>query len=531
MTRHPGADPATRPVGHGIARLADRVRRLVGWRRWICAFLLGTLAAAALPPVHFLIALPIAFTGLVWLIEGGGRRQAFAAGWWFGFGYFVAGLFWIVNALMTDPERFAWMIPFAVTGLPALLAFFPAGAAWLARLAGRTGVGGILVLAGAWGVGEWARGFVLTGFPWNLTAHVWDFSAAMLQPAAVVGAYGLGMLTVAVAAMPAALAPSGGGPSRSGRAGLIAAVAVLGLWWGGGAARLAAAPETAVPGVRLRLVQANVAQTHKWRAELREAQFARHLRWSRAPAALPVTHIVWPETAVPYVLAQEPLRRQRMADAVPPGGLILTGAIRTTPPEAAEFRVWNSLEAIDESGHIRASYDKAHLVPFGEYVPLRGILDMAKITHGRGDFSAGPGPRTVALPGLPAASPLVCYEAIFPGRVTAADGPRPGWLLNVTNDAWYGMSAGPYQHFAAARLRGVEEGLPLVRAANTGISGVVDGYGRVVARLDLGLEGVLDSDLPAALSAPPPFGRYRNLMLMPLLALAALGALFGARKS
>jgi len=514
-----------------VTRLADRVRGLKGWRRWVCAFLLGTLATAALPPVHFILVLPVAFTGFVWLVEGGGRRQAFAAGWWFGFGYFVVGLVWIVNALMTDPERFAWMIPFAVTGLPALLAFFPAAAAWLARRVGRTGVGGVLVLAGAWGLGEWARGFVLTGFPWNLVAHAWDFSAAMLQPAALVGAYGLSVLTVAVAAMPAALAPVSSGPSRAGRAGLVVAVAGLGLWWGGGAARLAAAPETTVPDIRLRLVQANVAQTHKWRAELREAQFARHLRWSRAPAAEPVTHIIWPETAVPYVLANDPLRRQRMAAVTPPGGLILTGAVRATPPEAAEFRVWNALQAIDDAGRIRASYDKAHLVPFGEYVPLRGILDMAKITHGRGDFSAGPGPRTVDLPGLPAASPLICYEVIFPGRVTAASGPRPAWLLNLTNDAWYGMSAGPYQHFAAARLRSVEEGLPLVRAANTGISGVVDGYGRVTARLGLGEEGVLDAALPAALPAPPPFGRYRNLLLIPVLALAFLGAVFGERRS
>ncbi|MHA1113242.1 MAG: apolipoprotein N-acyltransferase, partial [Alphaproteobacteria bacterium] len=480
--------------------MADRVRGLRGWRRWICAFILGAAAAVALPPIHLVIVLPISFTGLVWLIEGGTRRQALAVGWWFGFGYFVVGLYWIANALMTDPERFAWMIPFATAGLPALLAVFPALAAWLVRLAGRTGVGGVLVLAGAWGAGEWLRGVVLTGFPWNLVAHVWDFSAAMLQPAALVGAYGLSILTVAVAAMPAALAPCAGSGIRPwrGRAALLAALAVLGVWWGGGAARLAMAPESTVPGVRLRLVQANVAQTHKWRAELREAQFARHLRWTRAPAAEPVTHVIWPETAVPYVLALDPLRRRRMAMATPPGGLIISGAVRTTAPDAAEFKAWNSLQAIDTAGRIRASYDKAHLVPFGEYVPLRVLLEMTKITHGRSDFSAGPGARTLDLPGLPPASPLICYEAIFPGRVTAADGPRPAWLLNVTNDAWYGLSAGPYQHFAAARLRGVEEGLPLVRAANTGISAVVDGYGRITARLGLGEEGVLDAALPAA---------------------------------
>jgi apolipoprotein N-acyltransferase len=299
----------------------------------------------------------------------------------------------------------------------------------------------------------------------------------------------------------------------------------------GGAFRVASAPEAGqamVPGVRLRLVQANIDQRLKWEEAERVNTLRKYLALSSQPGAAPVTHIVWPETALPYFLATEPELLRIVAQVVPPGGLLLTGAVRVDPPGALPSRVWNSVHAIDARGRVVATFDKYHLVPFGEYVPLRGILPIDKITPGASDFSAGPGPATLALPGLPPASPLVCYEAIFPGAVTARGGQRPGWLLNVTNDAWFGDSAGPHQHFASARLRAVEEGLPLVRAANTGISAVIDPYGRVLASLPLGREGVLDAGLPDALAATP-FARFGNAVLLVLLA-AALGAIAVLRR-
>ena len=241
-----------------------------------------------------------------------------------------------------------------------------------------------------------------------------------------------------------------------------------------------------------------------------------------------MTHLVWPETAVPYFVTLQPQVAARMGAAVAPRGLLLTGALRAEVGDDGRIAtLWNSIHAVDAGGAVVATYDKAHLVPFGEYVPLRPLLaavGLGWLAPGALDYSAGPGPRTVVLPGAPSVSPLVCYEAIFPGAVVAA-GERPGWMLNLTNDGWYGRTSGPYQHFAMTRVRAVEEGLPLVRAANTGISGVVDAWGRVRGRLGLGEAGVLDSLLPVA-AAPPPYARVGLTIPLALVAASvlALGA-------
>jgi len=275
-------------------------------------------------------------------------------------------------------------------------------------------------------------------------------------------------------------------------------------------------------------VQANIDQRLKWEESERVNTLKKYLALSTQAGAAPVTHVVWPETALPYFLSTEPELLRILAQVVPPGGMLLTGAVRVDPPTVRPQQVWNSVHAIDEQGRVVATYDKFHLVPFGEYVPLRNILPLDKITPGTSDFAAGPGPMTLIVPGLPPVSPLVCYEAIFPGAVTPSSGPRPAWLLNVTNDAWFGDSAGPRQHFASARLRAIEEGLPLVRAANTGISAVVDPYGRVRAQLDLGRQGVIDSPLPEALPATL-YARWGNAVLL-LLLLIGGGAIVALRR-
>jgi apolipoprotein N-acyltransferase len=272
--------------------------------------------------------------------------------------------------------------------------------------------------------------------------------------------------------------------------------------------RLAGAEPVAVPDIRLRLVQGNVPQENKWRPELRARWFARHLQLS-ADDATGISHVIWPESASPYPLDREPEARRLVAQVVPPGGLLLTGGERFDlsgdPPKA-----WNSLFVVDDTGAIAARYDKHDLVPFGEFLPLRGLLSqigLSKLTPGMLDFEAGPGRQTITLDGLPPFSPLICYEAIFPGGVVDPEA-RPDWLLNVTNDGWFGNSSGPYQHLAMARMRTIEEGLPLVRGANTGISAVVDPWGRVQARLGLGETGVLDAALPQPLPETP-FARAR----------------------
>jgi apolipoprotein N-acyltransferase len=521
------AADASAPAGRAgpLHRLAAVLMALAGWRRLALAGLCGALAAAALPPRYAVPVLLPAFTAVVWMLRGArDGRQAALTGWAFGTGHFAAGLYWVGIAFLVDAERFGWAMPFAVGGLAAGLALFPALAFWLTHLArrrfGLDGVALVLAFAAAWLVGEGLRAWIFTGFPWNLVGSVWAFSAAALQPAALGGVWLLSLLTVAAAAAPAALTA----PSHR-RAAALAAIAVLLVLplagWGFGAWRLAAAPQPgspaslAVPEVRLRLVQPSIPQALKWRSDQRAANLRLQAEMSLGPGHDDRTLIIWPETAVPYLLAAEPRLREELAALVPPGGYLIAGAPRVDP-ERPDGDIWNSLHALDDSGQNAATYDKVHLVPFGEYTPLRSLLGLAKLTAGTRDFSAGPGLASLALTGVPPFSPLICYEVIFPGAVTppAGQGPRPRWLLNLTNDAWFGDSSGPYQHFASTRIRAVEEGLPLVRAANNGISAVIDAYGRVVDRTNLNDREILDASLPSAAETSTPYSYASNLLYL-----------------
>ncbi|HEX3954784.1 MAG TPA: apolipoprotein N-acyltransferase, partial [Stellaceae bacterium] len=433
-------------------------------------------------------------------------------------------------------------LPFAVLGLPALMAFYTGAALGLTALAASrlrlSAAARICLWAVAWSAAEWARGHWMTGFPWNLIGYVWSGgfpgAIAVLQSVAWVGIYGLGFITVLAASLLALLGASSLVPlplvHRS--APLLAAVLLLAVPASIGAARLALVPP-AETSVRLRLVQPSIPETVKWDPAATEDNFRRLVELSSAPAAHPLAAIIWPEAAAGFFLERDDLHRAAIAAIAPKDGskegYVLTGALRATPPAERPTRIWNSVEAIDPQGAIRARYDKARLVPFGEYVPFSDVLPVKKITPGSIDLSAGPGPRTIALPGLPAFSPIVCYEAIFPGAVV--DGAtRPAWILNVTNDAWYGRSSGPYQHFAIARTRAVEEGLPLVRVANNGISGVVDPLGRIVARTGLDSIGYVDVALPK----PAPATIYAvagDWVFLAMLALGLVPALWRHRPS
>ncbi len=512
-----------------LTRLADSVRALSGWRRALAAVALGGLSAHSLPPFHFVPLLLPAFMGLVWMLEGAEARprpvrRALAAGFGFGFGHFFVGLHWIVEPMLVDPARTAWMIPFAWPGLAAVLAVFPAlvcGALAPARFGDRT-LARVLALAGLWTFVEMLRGFVFTGFPWNLVGYAWSAVTPVMQSTSVLGILGLGTLTVLMAAMPSVLGNAAVPARRRWAVAALFAGVLPAALWAGGTARLAGAETAFVPDVRLRIVQANIAQRDKWNPELRTGHLARHIELSRSDAGASPTHVIWPETAVPFLLANDALVRVQASRAVPAGGTLITGSVRTAFGSRGR-RLYNALLAIDDEANIGQVYDKAHLVPFGEYVPLRGVLPVDKVVPGQSDFTPGTGRALLRVDGLPAFSPLICYEAIFPGRVTP-DGPRPGWLLNLTNDAWFGNFAGPRQHFAIASTRAVEEGLPMVRAANTGISAVIDPYGRVLARLGLGEAGILDSDLPEQLP-PTVYARWGDLIPAVFAALLLVSAL------
>ncbi len=493
------------------------------WRAAALATAAGALAALALPPLHLLPLLWPAFGLLLWLARrAGGAGRALALGWCFGLGWYALGVYWVGHAFLVDAARHGWVMPFAVLGLAGGMALFIAPVAWAAWLCRARPWTAALALAAAWALSEWLRGWVLTGFPWNPLGSVWAFAAWPLQAAAVVGVLGLGLATLLAALLPFALPRWRG----IGLAAAILLVVLLPGWW-----RLAAAPAPGardLPGITLRLVQGNIPQAEKWLSDRRAGHLLDYLELSTGPGFAEVSHVIWPETAVPFFLSLESQARRLAARAAPAGGALVTGALRSPRAETAA-PVFNSLHVIDPGGEILATYDKAHLVPFGEYFPGRDwplieALGLTGLAAGSRDISAGQDRRPIEIPGLPPAAVLICYEAIFSGAVV--HGARPGLLLNVTNDAWFGTSGGPHQHFAAARLRAVEEGLPLIRAANTGISAVIDPYGRLRSVIALSTRGVADSGLPAAL-APTLFSYWGQLPALLLTSALALAAALG----
>lgn len=505
-----------------MGRLAAAVAARRGPRRYGLAVLLGVLAAGGLAPLNLIVLLVVAFTGLIWLLDGvETRRGAFAVGWAFGFGFFVAGLHWIVFPLLVDAGRFGWMIPFAITLLPGALAVFVGLATLAAWMTGWRGAMRVLVLAVAWTLAEWVRGHVLTGFPWNLIGYAWMDVAPVLRTAAYVGVYGLSFATVFAAASPAAFAP---GPERaSGTARpVIFAVVAMTVLAGLGLQRLDHV-ELDREAVRLRVVQPNISQELKWSRDERERNLLEHIQLSRNPGHDTRDVVIWPETASTFPIETGTQVAQVVARALSDSAHLITGAPRIES-SGGVFQAFNSLTVLDTRAEVVATYDKHHLVPFGEYLPLRGVLarlGVEKLVQGSAvDFSPGAGPQTVSFGRVPGFSPLICYEAIFPGAV-ADPFDRPSWLLSLTNDAWFGPNAGPAQHFAMARMRAVEEGLPLVRAANTGISAVVDAHGRVLQKLVSGEKGVIDAVLPPPLP-PTLYGRFGDIIMFTLLGVASL---------
>jgi apolipoprotein N-acyltransferase len=513
------SEPGQEALPGLFARWSRSVAALSGLRRVALALAAGLLASLALPPLYLVFFLLPAFVLLLWL-SAGARSPGLAAwiGWLFGVGYFTAGLYWVGIAFFVDAARFGLVMPLAVGGLAAGMALFPALALYIVARSKCQGAARIFLLAAAWVFTEWLRSWVFTGFPWNLLGTVWGFSPAVMQAAAYGGVWLLSAMTVAAAASPALLAwrrPSGRHWPRC----LVAAMLLsLPLWfWLFGALRLAGAPPaTENTGVALRIVQPAIDQKLKWQADLRLKHVLQQIRMSQSGEGRPPAMVIWAEAAVPALLDQDPELRRLLVDGLPGANtVLLTGAPRV---EKGEDRPgWrNSLFALAPDGSITAVYDKVHLVPFGEYTPLKDWLGLEKLAVGASDFVPGFGPATLTVPGLPPFSPLICYEVIFPGDVVApaATGQaRPEWLLNLTNDAWFGRSSGPYQHFVNVRLRAVEEGLPVVRAANSGISAIVDGYGRVVAELGLGKVGVIDGFLPKSVASITTYAIIGNWAL------------------
>ena len=458
-------------------------------------FLSGCAAAASLAPFY---AWPLLFVSLPMLLHAlhtaANPRQAFWRGWWWGVGFCIAGLYWIVIALTIDMARFGWMIPFALIGLCGSLALFYAVIGWLYAKAKRPHpITNWVLFALIFSTIEWARGHIFTGFPWNLLGYSWGFSDASAQAASLLGIYGLSLLTVAVAS--SAWLFRSVGRKQAGVVLAACGLLVAGLT-GWGAWRLQGAV-TEPSGVVVRMVQANISQKLKWDGGYLQTALQEHIDLSQAASDETPDLILWPETAFPFALSKDSEWPSELAKILKPSQLLVTGAV-IAEEKGEQRNIYNGMVAINEEGNIVTNYAKHHLVPFGEYLPLRDWLSgsFTKLTAGAVDFSRG----QRLDDGLKLAKnisilPLICYEVIFPAY--GFHQTHRGFMLNLTNDAWYGNSSGPYQHRDAARFRAIEQGLPMVRVAGTGISVAYDGYGRELASIPLNQKGVADVHIPA----------------------------------
>ncbi len=487
--------------------------------RAFAALLSGALVATGHSPLSFWYVSLFALTFLLALyLNTVGTRAAFWVGWLGGCGYFAVTLFWIVEPFLVDAARHGWMAPFALGFMATGLALFWGTGFALAHWLGRGAGSRLVALIFALGLAELARSYVLTGFPWGLLAYIWT-ETPIVQLAAFVGPHGLGVLTLCIAALPLA-------PLRF-PVGIFAAAGLLALAYGLGHGRAAHPPAPRAEPVALRLVQPNAPQTKKWDPEFAPLFLRRQMDLTAAEGALRPDLVIWPEAAVTFWLGTEPRLQAEIAAAAGPGSRVILGARRF-----AGRRIYNALAVLDDTGKAAQVYDKARLVPFGEYVPFDGLLSRfgfqgLAATQG-GGFSAGSSGKLLDLGKSGLALPLICYEAIFPNL--ARSEPRADWILQITNDAWFGEIAGPQQHLAQARMRAIEQGLPLVRVANTGISAVIDATGAIVGALPLGKSGKLDALLPGRLP-PTPYGKTGDwLMLFVLLAGCLAVGIWGTRK-
>ncbi len=526
-----------RTFGNRLAPGSAWLRSCHGWQAYLVAFLTGLASAAAMAPLFLspilFLTLPVLLILIMARVEPEGRDgvgptplqavlgSAIVA-WWFGFGFHFAGLYWIGFAFLVQADAFAWLLPFAVTLLPAGLALFHglAGAITALLIVARARGSGadtsrvadhiapVVALALALSVTEWVRGTVLTGFPWNALGYALTWPLQIMQTAGLFGIFGLTLISVLVFGAPYIAV---GRATLTGRQPTLAIISVVLIFvplvggWIYGGIQLAAADPDYQSSARLRLVQPSIPQKHKFRHDLKRAVFEQHIKMSmRNPKGetdrlAGITHVIWPEAAMPFLPLETPEAMNILASVIPKHTTLIAGALRRQRGVDGKLDVYNSVISFGEGGRVIAIYDKNHLVPFGEYLPFQTLLErigLESLTRQRGGFAAGPAPRPLlTLEHLPLSSVLICYEVIFPAA--SVSGPkRPAMIINVTNDAWFGHSTGPYQHFHQARLRAVEQGLPLIRVANNGLSGVVDSRGRLVHVLGLNVKGVIDTSVP-----------------------------------
>ena len=510
-----------------MRRLTDGLAGVSPRQRLALAFGGGAASGLGFAPLDIWPLTLLGLTLLLLLIPHAARlRAALALGWWFGFGHMLVGLRWIAQAFNFQDNMPAWLGWVAVLLLSMLMAIYAAAAAGIAWRLGRSPVARMLAFAGAWMLAEWLRGYLFGGFPWNPLGVVLMPLLPLAQAASLVGGLGLsGFVALSAGALALLASRARGGPGFAAAvAALLVAATALGA--------VALSGVRPMTGTRVHIVQANINQSDKWRPDAEERNLRRYLALSEVakrdgrPGLL-----LWPEAAVIALLEEEPWVARRIARQLGKGDLLLTGgikAIRNDRGRAIAAR--NSLFVLDGTARLIGRYDKNALVPFGEYLPFRGLMEtigVSRLAPGALDFWPGPGARTLRLDGFPAVGPMICYEIVRPGHVVDRDN-RPAWILNASNDAWF-SDAGAWMHLEQARLRAIEEGLPIARSTPTGVSAMIDGRGRLLATLGRNRAGVLAAELPAALP-PTPFARAGSLIPLGLALLLLAAALATAKR-
>lgn len=478
-------------------------------RKKLLAFLLGLVSVEALPPFYIFPILFFTLSALLLLINSASsKKSAFAIGYWFGFGYFAGNMSWIGNALLIDAANLGWLYPICFFSAGAFFGLFVALPALLSYCF-KNFYSRYLVFSGTWVIFEWIRSFIFTGFPWNLLGSVLAFSNQAIQLASVIGTYGLSFLVLMLTTAPALLIFY-----RNRKSTIITTTILIllpTLIFGFGAYRLNH-NHSQDSATTIRIVQPAIPQAIKWNKEELNNNFKQYIKLSQSEGLEKVNFVIWGETATPYPLDYEPQALQEIIKAIPNHGYLITGLVRYQLQEG-DFAPLNSMFVIDKQGRIRNHYDKSHLVPFGEYIPFRSYLPnwIRPVTNTIADFIPGSGPKVITVDKQPGFGTLICYEVIFPSQIIDKNN-RPQWLVNLTNDGWYGRSQGPYQHLVTTRLRAVEEGLPIIRAANTGISAAISPYGNIIASISLNEKAFVDIVLPKPLVRPTAYSSYGNIL-------------------
>lgn len=531
-------------------RLADTITLSEGWPRFLFVLVAGAVSGLSVPPLFVLPALFVGLPVWIWALDGAEVTTRwsrlwgapFQIGFGFGLGYFTVALHWLGAAFLQQGGAFVLLMPFAIVGLAAILSVFWGLASALAHALWSGGVFRLLSFAGSLALGEYARGHLFSGFPFDLVGYAFTANEPMMQAASLIGIYGVTVLGLLAAASPALIWPGGGRLLPRRLMPFLAAICLVAAQYGFGLYRLASTPVVPRSDETIRMVQPMILD-HQSFGVVNPADIIGQLSGLSAAKLGPegrgldsVTKLVWPESVFPFFLTDYPVGIAQIGRMLPDTTLLLTGAPRQAL-DADGLPVpdnpgYNSILAIDHRGEVVASYDKSHLVPFGEYLPFASfwkLFGISQFVPGTNGWAPGEGRRLMSPPGSPAFLALVCYEAVFPGDI--GDPFAADYILNVTNDAWFDGSIGPAQHAHHARLRAVESGLPLIRVANTGLTFATDPLGRVTASLPVGIAGAVDVVPAAPLPGRTLFAALNDLPFWTLtLGLIGCGAIAARRR-